>query len=109
MYPDDILVANHSGEQRSAHSCAFLGFLGKHGATIKASKGELVKLSVTFSDQIVWSSGGAPETKRVTVILDHPEPHSYRQLQQFVGFASLCRRSIESFSMRFQSAATIRV
>jgi hypothetical protein len=72
--------------------------LRKYALYANRKKCKFYTQSVQFLSFVISNTGVSIDPERVESIAEWPEPQSYRDIQQFLGFANFYRRFIEGFS-----------
>jgi transposase InsO family protein len=98
VYLDDILIYSKTTEEHARHLRLVMERLRKYALYANRKKCEFYTQSVQFLGFIVSNTGVSMDPERVESIAEWPEPQSYRDIQQFLGFANFYRRFIEGFS-----------
>lgn len=98
MYLDDILIFSKDQQQHVRHVRAVLCRLLENSLFVKAEKCEFHAESVSFLGYIIAKDSMKMDPAKVTAVMDWPGPETRKQLQRFLGFASVYRRFIRNYS-----------
>lgn len=98
VYLDDILVFSDTLEEHIDHVRKVLRKLRERDLFCKLSKCQFHVTETDFLGFIVSSEGISMDPRKVTSILNWPEPRSIKQLQSFLGLANFYRRFILNYS-----------
>jgi transposase InsO family protein len=98
VYLDDILIFSRSLDDHKRHVRRVLERLRDNGLFAKPEKCAFHRDEIEYLGYIVSPRGVQMDPKKVSAIVDWPEPASVRQLQVFLGFANFYRRFIHSYS-----------
>ncbi len=98
MYLDDILVYSQNEEEHTEHVRGVLERLRQYGLFANLKKCIFSATSVEFLGFIIDTNGISADPRRVATVTEWPEPQSFVQVQQFLGFANFYRRFIYQYS-----------
>jgi hypothetical protein len=98
VYLDDILIYSRNEEDHTEHVRRVLERLKQYGLYANLRKCIFSATSVEFLGFIIGTSGISADPGRVATIAEWPEPQSFVQVQQFLGFANFYRRFIYQYS-----------
>jgi hypothetical protein len=98
VYLDDILIYSDSPEEHQIHLEKVLKRLRQYSLYCKESKCHFYQTQVEFLGYIVTPEGVKMDESRITSIKEWPEPKSYANVQQFLGFCNFYRRFIQHYS-----------
>jgi hypothetical protein len=98
VYLDDILIYSKNNEEHTRHLRLVLERLRKYGLYANRKKCHFYTDSVDFLGFVVSNQGVSMDVRRVETIADWPSPTSYKDIQQFLGFANFYRRFIKDYS-----------
>jgi hypothetical protein len=98
VYLDDILIFSRSLDEHKRHVRLVLERLRDNGLFAKPEKCSFHQREVEYLGYLVSASGVKMDPKKVSSVVDWPEPSSVRDLQIFLGFANFYRRFIRGFS-----------
>jgi hypothetical protein len=98
VYLDDILIYSRTTEEHARHLRLVMERLRKYALYANRKKCKFYTQKVEFLGFVVSNTGVSMDPGRVSSIAEWPEPQSYRDIQQFIGFANYYRRFIEGFS-----------
>jgi transposase InsO family protein len=98
VYLDDILIYSKTTEEHARHLRLVMERLRQYALYANRKKCSFYTQSVRFLGFVVSNTGVSIDPDRVATIAEWPEPQSYRDIQQFIGFANYYRRFIEGFS-----------
>jgi hypothetical protein len=93
-YLDDILIFSETEEEHEKHICQVLDTLRQHNLFAKAEKCAFFMDQVDFVGFVVTQV----DPKKVSAVIDWPEPQTVKELQAFLGFANFYRRFIFQYS-----------
>lgn len=98
VYLDDILIYSKDAEEHAEHLRLVLERLRKYALYANRKKCHFFTDSVEFLGFIVGSEGVSMDPRRVDTVAAWPQPTTYREVQQFLGFANFYRRFIQGYS-----------
>jgi len=98
VYLDDILIYSRNAEEHTKHLRLVLERLRKYALYANRKKCHFFTDSVEFLGFIVGSEGVSMDPRRVDTVAAWPQPTTYREVQQFLGFANFYRRFIQGYS-----------
>jgi len=98
VYLDDILIFSTSLDEHKRHVRRVLERLRDNGLFAKPEKCAFHQREIEYLGYLVSPDGVKMDPKKVSAILDWPEPTNVTQLQAFLGFANFYRRFIHSYS-----------
>jgi transposase InsO family protein len=93
-YLDDIFISSKSEEEHRRHLMAVLQRLQAAGLAANAEKCEFGKSELDFLGHRVSAAGIEPLPDRVQAIMDHPEPVTVKDMQNFLGVTNFYRRFV---------------
>ena len=93
-YLDDIFISSKSEEEHRRHLMAVLQRLQAAGLAANAEKCEFGKSELDFLGHRVSAAGIEPLPDRVQAIMDHPEPVTVKDMQNFLGVMNFYRRFV---------------
>ena len=108
VYLDDILIFSRTQEEHDHHVRIILQRLRDANLFANAKKCEFDKDEVEYLSFILGRHGLRMHPKKLSTIIDWPEPTSVKQLQSFLGFANFYRRFIRDHSTIFSSTSLCR-
>lgn len=98
VYLDDILIYSRSTEEHAEHLRLVLERLRRYALYANPKKCRFYTKEVEFLGFVVSDKGVSMDPERVSTIRDWPEPTTFREVQQFLGFANFYRRFIREYS-----------
>lgn len=98
-YIDDILIYSPLREVHVQHVHQVLDRLRQSQLFVKGGKCKLYTNTVTFLGYMINAEGIAMDEEKLATIRDWPTPCTVKELQWFLGFASLYRSFIHNFSL----------
>ena len=98
VYLDDILIFSHTQEAHDAHVLLILHALDQHGLLASVDKCEFDKDSLEYLGFILGKDSVAMHPSKLSTIADWPEPHSMKDIQQFLGLANFYRHFISHYA-----------
>jgi len=98
VYLDDILIYSKDKEEHTKHLRLVLERLRRHALYANPKKCRFYTKEVEFLGFVVSDEGVSMDPERVITIGDWPEPTTFREIQQFLGFANFYRRFIRDYS-----------
>jgi hypothetical protein len=98
LYIDDVIVFANSFEEQLERLGLVLGRLRNAGLKLKPEKCELFRKRVEFLGHIVSAKGVEVDHRKISKILEWPEPQNLTQLRSFVGICAYYRRFVPDFS-----------
>ena len=98
VYLDDILIFSRTQEEHDHHVRIILQRLRDANLFANAKKCEFDKDEVEYLGFILGRHGLRMYPKKLSTIIDWPEPTSVKQLQSFLGFANFYRRFIRDYA-----------
>ena len=98
VYLDDILIYSRSLDEHKRHVRLVLERLRANGLFAKPEKCAFHQTEIEYLGYLVSSDGVKMDPKKVSAIVDWPEPTNVTQLQAFLGFANFYRRFILNYS-----------
>jgi hypothetical protein len=98
VYLDDILIFSRTREEHQRHVRLVLERLRANGLFAKPEKCSFHQDEVEYLGYIVSPAGVKMDPKKVSAVLDWPEPSSVHDLQVFLGFANFYRRFVQGYS-----------
>ena len=98
VYLDDILIFSRTQEEHDHHVRIILQRLRDANLFANAKKCEFDKDEVEYLGFILGRHGLRMHPKKLSTIIDWPEPTSVKQLQSFLGFANFYRRFIRDYA-----------
>ncbi|XP_064462712.1 uncharacterized protein K02A2.6-like [Ornithodoros turicata] len=97
-YLDDIIVTGRTEAEHLDHLEEVLRRLREYGFRLKKQKCEFLKTEVEYLGQIVSAEGFRPSPKKVSALLDMPEPTNVGELRAFLGLVQYYVRYVKSLS-----------
>ena len=94
VYLDDILIYSQNDGDHTEHVRRVLERLRQYKLFVNLKKCAFSTTEVEFLGFIVNTSGVAVEPSRIATIVEWPEPETFTQVQQFLGFANFYRRFV---------------
>ena len=88
VYLDDILIFSDDPSKHSEHVREVLRRLRKHDLFCKPEKCEFHADKIEFLGYIISADGISMDPKKVSTILEWPQPRNVRDIQSFLGFAN---------------------
>ena len=98
LYIDDVIVFANSFEEQLENLGLVLSRLRLAGLKLKPQKCELFRKRVEFLGHIVSQKGVEVDQRKISKILEWPEPQNLTQLRSFVGICAYYRRFVPEFS-----------
>jgi transposase InsO family protein len=98
VYLDDILIFSKTIDEHKRHVRLVLERLRDNGLFAKPEKCAFHQDEVEYLGLIVSPSGIKMDPKKVSAVLDWPEPSSVHDIQVFLGFSNFYRRFIRGYS-----------
>lgn len=98
VFLDDILIYSKTEEEHQRHVREVLARLRQYKLYAKLSKCAFKTKKVEFLGFIVGEDGVSVDPDRIRTITEWPEPRTFREVQQFLGFANFYRRFIYRYS-----------
>ena len=98
VYLDDVVIFGSTIENHNRNLVNVLQRIQEANLTIKPSKCASAVKELRFLGHIVSGDGIRMDPKKVSAILDLPEPTNVTEIKSFVGSASYYRRFIKDFS-----------
>ena len=98
VYLDDILVYSKDLESHKKHVSEVFRRLQENDLSVKPSKCEFHKSSVTFLGFIISNNGLSMDKQKTEVINNFPVPKTVKQLRSFLGMTNFYRQFIKSYS-----------
>jgi hypothetical protein len=98
VYLDDILIFSKTLDEHKRHVRLVLERLRANGLFAKPEKCFFHQNEVEYLGFIVSPSGVKMDPKKVSSVLDWPDPSSVHDVQVFLGFANFYRRFIKGYS-----------
>ena len=98
VYLDDILIFSATLDEHKRHVRSVLERLRAYGLFAKPEKCFFHQDEVEYLGFLVSYQGVKMDPKKVSAILDWPEPASVHDVQVFLGFANFYRRFIQGYS-----------
>lgn len=97
VYLDDILIFSRNHKEHAQLVRQVLAQLLKNNLLVKLDKSEFNVPAISFLG--FWVSKGSLQTDpgKIQVVLDWPQPTSFKQVQCFLGFSNFYRRFIQNF------------
>lgn len=97
-YLDDILICSPDFDSHVETLRLVLNRLREAGLTIKLSKSEFCKSSLTYLGHVINKFGIQTDPGKIEVMKNYPRPKSTKEVRAFVGMCSYYRRFIKDFS-----------
>ena len=85
---DDVLVIGENENQHWSRLRAVLDRISRSGMTLRREKCEFGVHSITFLGHVVTPEGVKPDPKKITAILEMPEPTSKKEARTFMGMVN---------------------
>lgn len=98
IYLDDILIYSTSVEQHRKDVVKVVERLRQYKLYANLAKCEFETTEVDFLGFRVGVNGVSIDPRRIASIVEWPEPTTFRELQQFLGFANFFRKFILHYS-----------
>jgi hypothetical protein len=98
VYLDDILIYSKDAEEHTKHIRLVLERLRKYALYANRKKCHFCTDSVEFLGFVVSNKGVSMDPRRVDTVAAWPQPTTFREVQQFLGFANFYRRFIQGYS-----------
>lgn len=98
VYIDDILVYSDTLKDHLQQVRTVLKCLIHHQLYVKLEKCDFYQTTTAFLGCIISPNGIAMNWKKVTAVLNWPQPSTLKELQWFLGFANFYRWFIRNFS-----------
>jgi hypothetical protein len=98
VYLDDILIYSHEEERHEEHVRRVLERLQQYSLFANLKKCVFDVDEVEFLGFIVGTKGVSVDRSRIETIAEWPQPKTFREVQQFLGFANFYRRFILKYS-----------
>lgn len=98
VYLDDILIFSRTQEEHDRHVRLVLDHLRAAGLCANPAKCEWDRSEVEYLGFIISADGIKMNPKKLTTIVDWPEPSSVKDIQSFLGFTNFYRRFIDHYS-----------
>lgn len=98
VYLDDILIFSRSQEEHNAHVKLVLERLRSAKLYANPSKCVFDQDEVEYLGYILGKDGLKMNPKKLSTIVDWPEPRSVKDIQSFLGFANFYRRFIAHYA-----------
>jgi len=97
-YLDDILIYSKTLKDYKVYIAKVLQKLREAGLQVDIIKYKFYIQETRFLGLIVSTTGLKIDPKKISIILDWPNPTNLKEVQGFVGFCNFYRRFIKSFS-----------
>ena len=98
VYLDDILIYSSDDASHERHVKTVLDRLRQYKLYCNLKKCEFKTSSVEFLGFVVGTAGVSMEPSRIETITQWEEPTTFKELQQFLGFANFYRRFVYGYS-----------
>jgi len=98
VYLDDVLIFSHSLDEHKRHVRLVLERLRANGLFAKPEKCAFHQTEIEYLGYLVSPDGVKMDPKKVSAVVDWPDPANVTQLQAFLGFANFYRRFILGYS-----------
>ncbi|KAM4771078.1 uncharacterized protein WCC33_002891 [Rhinophrynus dorsalis] len=98
VYLDDILFFSPTLQQHRLHVKAVFQWLRENGLYAKLEKCEFEMNRLPFLGYMISNSSLEMNPKKLTAVLDCPQPTDFKAVQLFLGFANYYRRFIRGYS-----------
>ena len=98
VFFDDVLIYSANPQDHAEHLRKVLGKLREHKLFAKASKCEMLKISVEFLGQQISRGGMTPTEAKLKAVRDWATPKDVKGVRSFLGFANYFRRFVQSFA-----------
>ena len=98
VYLDDVIIYSNSISDHLNHLQLVFDRLALAGLTLKASKCQLFRSSVSFLGHTISSEGIKPDQSKLKVIADWPTPSNIKEVRSFLGLVNYYRRFIPSLA-----------
>ena len=91
VYLDDILIYSQAGESHEDHVWQVLERLQQYKLYANLKKCIFSATSIEYLGFIVGMEGVSMDPDHVTTVMEWPQPTSFMEVQQFLGFANFYR------------------
>ena len=98
VYLDDIIVYTKGVEEHLSQLEQVFSCLRAAGLTLKTTKCQLFRDSVTFLGHKVSSQGIGPDPANIEKVKSFPAPRNTSEVQSFLGLASYYRKFVKNFA-----------
>src|SRR5258708_15842014 len=98
VYLDDILIFSQTQEAHGSHVLQILCALDQHGLLASVDKCEFDKESLEYLGFILGKNGITMHPSKLSTVADWLEPHSVKDIQQFLGLANFYRHFISHYA-----------
>lgn len=98
VYLDDILIFSRNQEEHDAHVKLVLDRLRAAKLYANPKKCVFDQDEVEYLGYILGKDGLKMNPKKLSTIVDWPEPRSVKDIQSFLGFANFYRRFVEHYA-----------
>lgn len=98
VYLDDILIFGNDKKEHRKLVCDVLKRLEDNDLYAKAEKCFFEQSSIEYLGMIISHNSVKMDPKKVSGVLEWPEPKKVKHVQAFLGFANFYRRFIEGFA-----------
>ena len=98
VYIDDIIIVGRTFEQHLNNLAQVFDRLEQVGLKLQPHRCHLLQSKVQFLGHIISPDGVSPDQEKTNKVKEWPSPTSVKEVQQFLGLASYCRRFIKGFA-----------
>jgi hypothetical protein len=98
VYLDDIIVFSKTLDDHIKHLKIIFKLLANEGLKLKLSKCDFFKTKIKYLGHVITVNGFHPDNKKITSILNYPEPQNVKQLLSFLGLVNYYRKFVRSYA-----------
>ena len=98
VYLDDVIVLGRTFDEHLSNLESVFRRLREAGLCLKPSKCSLFRHKVQYLGHVISREGIAADPTKIEKVATWIAPHSKREIQKFLGFASYYRRFIKDFA-----------